>query len=349
MSQLPVWLLATAFVGAAVVVWFAGSHLARYVDAISDKTGIGSAFAGMLLLGGITSLPELGAVTTSSITGNAALAINNLLGSLSLNLVLLVVADALTKRTALTSIVSGPSVLLQGVLGIVLLLILTVAIATGDFAIGPVGLGSIVIAAGVILAMRLASQYGKRDPWRVDRAPDDAGTSVESYGAVSHAAQELSVRALTVRTSLAALAVIGGGYLLSMSADGVAEQLGLDSGIVGLLLVGFATSLPELSTITAAVRLGRYEMAIGDVFGTNIFNLSIFLVADLFYDGGPVLGEAGLFEIVATLMAAVMTGLFVVGLLERRDRQLVRLGHDSFAVIAAFIAGLTILAFINWG
>ncbi|WP_425487071.1 hypothetical protein [Microvirga makkahensis] len=64
---------------AAACVWWAGTRLTGYLDAIADRTGIGQAFAGMLLLGGITSLPEIAAASTSSWTGNASLAINNLL------------------------------------------------------------------------------------------------------------------------------------------------------------------------------------------------------------------------------------------------------------------------------
>jgi cation:H+ antiporter len=73
-SNFGLWANIGLFSVAAVLVWRAGARLTGYIDAIADRTGIGEAFAGMLLLGGITSLPEIAAVSTSAWTGNAALA-----------------------------------------------------------------------------------------------------------------------------------------------------------------------------------------------------------------------------------------------------------------------------------
>lgn len=106
------------------------------------------------------------------------------------------------------------------------------------------------------------------------------------------------------------------------------------------MLVGFCTSLPELSSIIAALKLRRYQLAIGDVFGTNLFNVQIIFVADLFYRGGPVLNEAGTFEAAAACLSVIMTGIFVVGMLERRDKTVWRLGVDSALAILVFAAGL---------
>ena len=101
-------------------------------------------------------------------------------------------------------------------------------------------------------------------------------------------------------------------------------------------MVGAATSLPEISSITAAVKLLRYQMAIGDVFGTNIFNIMLIFLADLVYDGGPVLAAPGRFEIVGASIAVLMTGIYVVGLLERRDRAVLRMGYNTIAAVIAF-------------
>ena len=89
-----------------------------------------------------------------------------------------------------------------------------------------------------------------------------------------------------------------GGVVLSRSADALAVQTGLWSGFTGLLLLSFATSLPEMCAVVFAVRLRRLELALGEVLGANIFNLGIFFLADIVYDGPLVLAEAGRFEIV---------------------------------------------------
>jgi cation:H+ antiporter len=110
-----------------------------------------------------------------------------------------------------------------------------------------------------------------------------------------------------------------------------------------LVLVGFATSLPELSSITAALRLKRYEMAVGDIFGTNLFNIGLIFLSDVAFRKGPILNEAGRFETVAALLALVLTGIFILGLLERRDRTILRMGYDSLATIVTFGGGLLLL------
>ncbi|MBJ6127081.1 hypothetical protein [Microvirga splendida] len=129
-----------AFVVAAAFVWSAGTRLSGYLDEISRLSGLGSGFVGLLLLGGITSLPELATVTTASFAGNAPLAINNVLGSAAINVVLLAVADAFLGRRALTSVIGEPTPLLQGVLDILLLALVVIAIVTGDISV--LGLGA---------------------------------------------------------------------------------------------------------------------------------------------------------------------------------------------------------------
>ena len=102
------------FLAAAVVIWNVGTRLVRVVDAISDKTRMAQAFAGMFILGSITSAPEISATLTSAGSGNPTLAINNLLGSLSFNIIILVLADSMIRQHALTAVIVGPSILLQG-------------------------------------------------------------------------------------------------------------------------------------------------------------------------------------------------------------------------------------------
>jgi cation:H+ antiporter len=144
--------------------------LVRYVDAIADKRRIGQAFAGMLLLGGITSLPEIAAVSGASWVGNAPLSISNLLGSLCMNLVLLSAVDALVSKAAITSVVPGAETLLQGPLGIVALALTASATATSDVRIFGIAAWSFIPLAFFIFAFWLASRYAKHSPGRADRS-----------------------------------------------------------------------------------------------------------------------------------------------------------------------------------
>lgn len=137
------------------------------------------------------------------------------------------------------------------------------------------------------------------------------------------------------------------GYALSQTGDALAEQTGLGTGMVGFALIGIATSLPELSTIIQSIRMRRYELAFGQVLGTNFVNLSLIIVADSVFVGGPVINELGRFETVSALLGAAMIGIMLVGLLERRNTTILRMGYDSLTVIVLFFCGLGLLATIR--
>ena len=112
---------------------------------------------------------------------------------------------------------------------------------------------------------------------------------------------------------------------------------------VGAVFLAASTSLPEVSTVVAAVRLRRYEMALADIFGTNLFNVTIIFVADALYDGPPVLGEVGRFAGCSALLAVVLTALVLAGMIECRNRTFFRMGADSIAVLGCYAAGVAVL------
>jgi cation:H+ antiporter len=148
---------------------------------------------------------------------------------------------------------------------------------------------------------------------------------------------------LAPRIAAAGAAILGAGFVLARSAEAIAGQTGLGTSFVGVVLLAAATSLPEVSTVLAAVRLKRYEMALADIFGTNLFNVSILFFVDLVYDGEPVLAAAGAFAGFAALLALSLTAIFVIGMIERRDRTVARMGWDSLTVLAVYAAGLVVL------
>ena len=345
LTAAPIWLTVAIFLAAAAIIWNAGARLVRVVDAISDKTGMAQAFAGMLILGSITSAPEISATLTSAGSGNPALAVNNLLGSLSFNIIILVLADSMIRQHALTAVVVGPSILLQGVLGIAAMAILAAAIVAGDTLVIGVGFWSTVLFAFVIFAFRLSSRYDKRSPWRTDRSVDPDEFS-RIYGTPILGRSQLerwTLTSLIAATIGLAIVVLAAGVTLSRTADAIAVQTGLGAGFTGLLLLGFATSLPEVSTAIYAVRLRRFEMAIGEVLGANIFNLGIIFLADIALAGPPILASAGSFEIAATLLAMLLTSILLVGLLEQRNRQMLGLGVDSWAMLIVYVGGIGLL------
>jgi len=332
----------------AAIVWFAGTRLAYFVDAIAVRIGMGRALAGFLLLGGVTSLPELATTATASLGGNATLALNNILGSIATNVLLLAIADAILGKDALTSVVAHPATLLQGALGIILLGVLAAGIAVGDVSLFGLGIWSAALVPLFALAVWLSSRHENRPTWiaydHVEvflAGQQGIATPVPAEPVIVVPTGQLVRRAFGV-----ALVIVVAGYTLAETGDAVAAESGLGSSLVGFLLVGFATSLPEISSMVGAIRLRRYELAIGDIFGTNLFDLMLVPVADILFRGGPILNQAGRFEIVAAILGIVLTGIYIVGLLDRRNRTVLRMGYDSLAAIAAYAVGVLALALV---
>lgn len=325
----PLWSVVLAFLSAAAIVWCLGWRLTGVLDAWAERTGVGRALVGMLLLGGITSLPELANVIGASSAGQPGLAVNNLLGSAAINIFLLAAVDAVIGRRAVTSVQAQPGTLMMCVLSKLVLILAATAITMGDVTVWGVGLWSMSISVASVVFFLIASSYDRRAPWRVKvpssrSRPDDGASS------------DRGVRGLSIEIFVLATAVFAAGYALSATGEVLAERSGLGVGVVGFLFIGMATSLPELSTITAALRLRRHEMAFGQVLGTNFVNLAMFVVADIAFTGGAVVEELGRFEVILALLGATLTGVFLVGLLEHRDPRIMRMGYDSLAVIVLF-------------
>ena len=352
LSLQPHWVQVGLFVSAALAVSIAGSRLARYADVISLKLHLGRAFIGMLLLGAITSLPEMTAVSTGAAYGNAPLAVNNLLGSLSINVVMIAFADATIRDGALSSLINDPSVLFQAMLSMIAttLVIAAMLIRTGK--IFGIGYWSAVLSGFVLVAFWSASGYRDRASLSFDLrvSTDRAGRQRESqpqHGPITRRLMEGTAVALALRIVVASTVILASGYTLARTSEGIGRQLGMSSGLSGYLLLGITTSLPELVTILSATRLGHIDMAVGEVFGTNLFNIGLIALADVLYRRGPILNESSRFETVACLISVLLTGLYALGFMERQRRTVLRMGFDSVLVLGTYAAGLLVLHYMS--
>lgn len=323
------------FAGAALVVWLAGARIAGYADAIAEQTGIGREILGIMLLGGVTSLPEMAVASTASIAGHPALSVNDLLGSAAINVVIIAVADAALGRDAITSVLASPGVLLQGVLGIVLLAMVVGATTSVDVPLLGASAWTWLLLLAYLAAVAVVAKTHSGQAWKAAVRPAREKPARQSHGG--------TLRALAAKTAGTGVLVLVAGFFLAKTGEAIAAQTGLGTSFVGAVLLAASTSLPEVSTVLAAVRLKRYEMAISDVFGTNLFNVAIIFAVDVLYDGGPVLAEVGRFAGFGALLAIVLTALYLAGMIERRDRTILRMGYDSLLVLGTYLAGVAVL------
>ena len=286
--------LVLAFVLTAAVVVVAGIRLSIYGDALGDRTGLGSGLVGLIFLAAVTSLPELVVSLTSVIqctepSQGADLATGNMLGSNIFNLLILALVALLFPRKFDPKKLESPHTD-STIYGLILLAIFAVAflVAKNFGALVP-GLqcGWLVlllpVAYGFILRREHRQQQGKIE--EEDHLPAEQ--------ALAHLP---APRFYGVLGGLCLL-IIGGGIVLSILGARMAlpaEQggFGLEASLIGTLFLAISTSLPELVISIASVRMGFLEMAVGNVLGSNMFNLLIVFAADVAMRGESLLNHA---------------------------------------------------------
>jgi cation:H+ antiporter len=342
-AEAPLAVSLGVFLASAVVVWIAGWRVSRYADIIRAHTGASEALIGLILLGGVTSLPEAATSITGAISGNADLVVNNILGGVAMQVMILAIADAAIGRDALSATVASPAVLLQGALDIVLLALVAAGTVVGDVLLGGVGLWSWSILIAYLLSVWFVASMKGRKPWIARETKSQRRRTNQATDRATSSEAGASFGAALWKTAALAAVILVAGYFLTKSGEGLAERTGLGSSFFGAVFLAISTSLPEVSTVLSAAKLRRYEMAISDIFGTNLFDVVLIFLIDALFRGEPVLRTVGPFATFGALLGIMVTVIFLVGLIERRDRAFLRMGPDSIAVILAYAGGLVVL------
>jgi cation:H+ antiporter len=341
-QEQPVWLNLAIFAAAAVVVWLVGTRLSAYADLIADRTGLSKAFIGLVLLATATSLPEVGTTATAALSGNASLAVSNLFGGVVMQTAILAVADLSLRKGALTFFTPRPSLLLEGSSLIVLLAIALAGIAAGPLvAFAGIGLWTSLIFAIYLLSIFLLKQYEGAGRWKPVDPPDeareaDAGKDERKYA-------DKSTRQFLALFAGGSAILLVAGSVVARVADALAGQTGLGASFVGATLVAISTSLPEVSTTIAAVRLGSYSMAVSNIFGSNAFDTALLFPADVLYREGPILAAVDRSATFAAAAGIAVTAVYLVGLIERKNLAVLRMGVDSVAVLGLYGGSLVVL------
>ncbi|RVH93909.1 sodium:calcium antiporter, partial [Sinorhizobium medicae] len=218
-TGLGLWLNLAIFAGAAVAVWMAGVRITGYANAISEKTGVGQAFIGVVLLGGVTSLPEVTVGVTSSLSGDASLAVNSILGGIAMQVAILAFADMLIGRKALTSVIPDPVVMLQGGFKILLLSIVAASIVVGDVPVLFSGVWMWLLAAVTVFGLWVLSRTQRDRPWIANDEEVTPEKEEDRARKAAESSKKKSLRDIGWATAACGAVIIVAGYLLSRSGD----------------------------------------------------------------------------------------------------------------------------------
>jgi cation:H+ antiporter len=323
--------LLLAFVATAAVVVLAGTRLSIYGDALGERTGLGSGLIGLVFLAAVTSLPELVVSLTSVIQSTelptgADLATGNMLGSNIFNLLILALAALLFQRRFVPGEMESTHTG-SALYGLLLLAVFSAAFMAAErteWLVPGLRCSAGVLLLPVVYFICLRREHGQHKQ-------ADSGSLLPVEQALTRVS---ATRFYSVLAGLSLL-IIGGGIMLSilgsrMSLPPAQGGFGLEASLIGTVFLAISTSLPELVISLSSVRMGFVDMAVGNVLGSNMFNLLIVFAADTAMREGSLLRHASGVHWVSVLQIVLLT--LLAGLLLRSRSRLL-----STAVAAAMI------------
>lgn len=318
-----------------VAIAFAGYFLSRYGDIIAEKSGISASWVGLILLSTATSLPELvTGISSVSFAHAPDIAVGDVLGSAVFNLVILVVLDALYRRETLYSR-AAPGHILSASLGTILIAFAGFSLLLDHAGMSPmlghVGFYTPFIVLVYLVAMRAVYSYEQRT------LSEYTEVSAERY-------PEMTLRRAIKGYSLAAMAVVLAGSWLPFVARDISDMMAWEQSFVGTLLVAAVTSAPEAAVTLSALRIGALDMAIANLLGSNLFNIVILAVDDMFYREGALLAHVDISHALTAFTAVMMSALVTVGLIFRpQGRGVLGLTWVSLGLLMLYVLNSWIL------
>jgi len=326
-------LLALALVGA--LIFLLASRLARQADTIAKETGLGGLWIGSVLLAASTSLPEILTDVNAALLDLPDIGVGDLFGSTLANMLILAALDLIfARRRILHQVAIGHAQV--GLLGMLLTVMAGLAIFTRGWGrIGHIGLETILIAALYLGGMWLLYQSEIVTPLPV------GGSHTRDPG------RSRPLRGAAVGFALATAGLAAVTPLLVLSAEAVSLEARVTETFVGTLLVGLTTSFPEMAATFSAVRLGALDLAVGNVFGSNAFNMVVLLIMDAAYFRDPLLTVVSRDHLLTVLLAVICLTLGLMAILSRTRRRPAPVMIESALIIGVYIAGAWLLATIG--
>jgi cation:H+ antiporter len=319
------------FLLSAVIVVAAAIKLAEYGDIIAVRTGLGGIFVGTIFLAGATSLPEIVASISAFRAGVPNLAAGNFFGSNMVNVLLLALVDVVNYQVPLLRRVAVSHALTAGLTTTLMLVAIISIMAGPDVTIGWVGLDSLLL---------IALYFG--GVWLIQReSHGPVASAVPSVVAPGPDFPSLFRGGLGFAVS-AVILVLVVPQLVAASAD-IAILTGLGAGFIGTALLSLVTSLPELIAALAAMRLNAFDMAVGNLFGSSVFNMLGLGIADFFFTDGRLLGAIDPGFALVGILAILLINMALIGNLARVERKFLFVEVDAVVIIVTYLLGMYLL------
>ncbi|MDZ7588059.1 MAG: calcium/sodium antiporter [Parasphingorhabdus sp.] len=317
-------LLAISLLLAGFVALIGGGELlVRGAVRIAERLGLSQMLIGLTIVGFGTSAPELVASVEAALAGSPGIAWGNVVGSNLANILLILGISAVILPIA----VPRAPLWRDGGLAMIATLVLWVLAIRGA-----VGVGTGVAFIALLIAYLIYAYRSEMRAGHGASAVNDKADALEMSDRALHVEQPLWRSGLVFVVGLV-LIVLGGGWLVGGAVD-LARMIGMSEAVIGLTIIAVGTSLPELVTSVIAARKGASEVALGNVLGSNIFNL--LLIGGVTAVIAPAQLPSEITKFGLPLLAAVSILLFVFAISGRR---LVR--WEGFVLLLLFFGQIT--------
>ena len=314
----------------AVVVVTAAVGLASAGDTIATRTGWGRVWVGTLLLAGATSLPELVTTSTASWLNAADLAAGNVFGSNMFNMVILTLTIGFFSSASIYNKLS------RNQIRVALLAISLTGIAT---LMGVLDFGTKWVVFSPAALIILTFYFGS------SHFIYKQGSDITEP---RHETRSWTLRKGWTIFLLSSLGILVAAPFMASSAHDIAQTTGISESFIGVLAVAFVSSLPEMVTTVAALRIGAADLAVANIYGTNAFNMLALAIADFFYKNDSLFGQLDNSALIAGGVAILM---MIVGcsqlLMGRSTSWKSSTGVGSLSILVLYGIGLALVFYTS--
>ncbi|SDY92842.1 sodium:calcium antiporter [Citreimonas salinaria] len=338
-GDLPTAVLVGAFFAASAVIFFSGMNMTGLADRLADRTGLGEAIIGGVLLGAATSLGGIIVSVTASLDGRASLAFSNSVGGIAAQTLFLAIADMFYRKINLEHAAADLGNVFQGIVLMVLLTLPFLAMSSPEFtiwAVHPISFVIPLVYAGGLFAQRAVKEYPMWEPVDTKDTKEDAPDDEDE--------ENRAQSTLRLFLTFGALMLLMGtaGYVIAKTASQLADRMEISDSLVGALATAVVTSMPELVTTVAAVRRGALQLAVGGIIGGNTFDTLFLVASDISYRDGSLYHAVGDADFYWIATALVMTGVLIGGLIMRQRQGPGKIGAESMLLLGIYATAVAV-------
>ncbi|MWD30047.1 sodium:calcium antiporter [Aquicoccus sp. SCR17] len=329
-AALPSWAIFALFAVASLAVLGLGTRITDMADRLADRSGLGEAVVGGIVLGAATSLSGTVVSVSTALDGRASLAFANGIGGIAAQTAFLALADLIHRRANLEHSAAEATNLFQGALLTVLLSMPLLAFTTPEIAIWGVHPVSVLMVATYVMGALTTKKVREMPMWRPVRTRETREDAPEEARSRKGA--------LTLGTSFAVLVLLLGvaGWVIAETAVEITGRFGISQTVVGALMTAVVTSMPELVTTIAAVRRGAMQLAVGGIIGGNTFDTLFLSLSDIAYRDGSLYHAVTAADLFWLAVGLVMTGVLMLGLILREKEGPFRIGTESLIMLVVY-------------